>query len=285
MRRGWTCEWCSCRRYRMNIKTSTGFFSHRRLASALPIRLTLFGAFTFFSALSPPVWADERPVVVAAGSGLELSSYYTYYLPSRWVSGLGEDRQARRTDNLPRLTVTGGGVPLRTDTFGFATAHSAATFFSFTAPDGIGFEPRFPTAPCRDYPTYVLYPLLAGREVLEKHNWFDSTLICFEHLQNSRFGTFEPGHTWSLTQRVFYDTPMRRTAVDGGQYDASRMRMLREDVKWISYYWGYRLGLVASAANWDAKNLPNALATGPRSPMRKTISNLPRFRLHGLKTT
>ena len=252
----------------MKIRTSTGLFSRWRLASARPIRLTLFGAFAFFAALSSPVWSDERPVVVAAGSGIEMSSYYTYYLPSKWTSGPGEDRQARRTNNLPRLTVTGGGAPLRTDTFGFATAYSAATFNSFTAPDGIGVEPRFPRAPCRDFPTYVPYPLLAGHEVLEKHNWFDSELICFEHLQNSRWGTFEPGHTWSLTQRVFYDAPTRRTAVDGGQYDASRMRMLREDVPWISFYWGYRLGLVASASNWDAANLSKApaLATWPAFP-------------------
>jgi len=48
------------------------------------------------------------------------------------------------------------------------------------------------------------------------------------------------------------------------------MVMTRNGVPWMTYYWGYRLGLVASISNWDDANLVKApeLATWPALPRK-----------------
>lgn len=63
---------------------------------------------------------------------------------------------------------------------------------------------------------------------------------------------------WQVTDRATLGAPVRRKAMDGAEYDASPMVVVREGVPWTTYYAGYRLGFVASESNWDTANLAKA---------------------------
>ena len=73
---------------------------------------------------------------------------------------------------------------------------------------------------------------------------------------------------WTFQDTITYGAPVRRKASDGSEYDASPMVIKRGGVPWMTYYWGYRLGLVASESNWnpsDQSKVP-MLADWPSFP-------------------
>jgi hypothetical protein len=80
--------------------------------------------------------------------------------------------------------------------------------------------------------------------------------------------SFGSSPVWTFTDTINYGAPLRRKALDGSHYDASPMIMLRNGFPWVTYHWGYRLGLVANTSTWDPANLVKvpALATWPSSP-------------------
>lgn len=47
-------------------------------------------------------------------------------------------------------------------------------------------------------------------------------------------------------------SPVRRKAIDGGEYDASPMEVKRGGAPWYNHFWGYRLGLVANESTFNA---------------------------------
>ncbi|MBS0312838.1 MAG: hypothetical protein IT523_00250 [Burkholderiales bacterium] len=53
---------------------------------------------------------------------------------------------------------------------------------------------------------------------------------------------------------VTFGAPVRRQAIDGGQYDASPMPIKRDGVAWETFFWAYRLGMVASRSDWVDSN-------------------------------
>ena len=77
-----------------------------------------------------------------------------------------------------------------------------------------------------------------------------------------------PPSKWYFDERYVFQSPIRRKATDGSQYDASPMVITRNGVPWMTYYWGYRLRLVASASNWLDSNLARvpALSNWPTLP-------------------
>ncbi len=62
----------------------------------------------------------------------------------------------------------------------------------------------------------------------------------------------------STADEITYGAPVRRTAIDGSHYDASPLQLSRNGLPWYTYYFGYRLGLVANESNWDNANLSRA---------------------------
>lgn len=83
---------------------------------------------------------------------------------------------------------------------------------------------------------------------------------------------------WTLTESVTYAAPLRRKTLDGSQYDASPMIMLRNGFPWVTYHWGYRLGMVANTSTWDPTNLVKvpALATWPTGPNQTSFPDASR---------
>jgi hypothetical protein len=59
---------------------------------------------------------------------------------------------------------------------------------------------------------------------------------------------------WYTSDRVTFLAPIRRTAIDGSEYDASPTVLERGGQPWMTYYAGYRLGFVAGESNWVAGN-------------------------------
>lgn len=59
---------------------------------------------------------------------------------------------------------------------------------------------------------------------------------------------------WTMQDFINFKAPVRRKAIDGGAFDASPMQITREGVPWMTYYWGYRLGMVESQSDWDEAN-------------------------------
>ena len=65
----------------------------------------------------------------------------------------------------------------------------------------------------------------------------------------------EFGRTELQAREIYtYGAPIRRLTIDGGQYDASPMTLQRNGVPWMSYFWAYRIGLVAAKSDWDGVN-------------------------------
>ena len=60
------------------------------------------------------------------------------------------------------------------------------------------------------------------------------------------------------TDKLTFGAPVRRTAINGGQYDASPMKLTRNGLPWYTYFFGYHLGLVANESNWDNANANKA---------------------------
>ena len=72
--------------------------------------------------------------------------------------------------------------------------------------------------------------------------------------------------------------PVRRTAIDGGQYDASPMQVRRNGAAWYTHFWGYRLGLVANESNFvdaDRGKLPAGWPIFPSSRNNFELATLP----------
>ncbi len=77
---------------------------------------------------------------------------------------------------------------------------------------------------------------------------------------------------WTLVDTYTLQAPIRRKASDGSEYDASPLVVLRSGVPWITYYFGYRMGLVGSQSNWLESNLSKvlpAMAQWPAFPSNK----------------
>ena len=91
-------------------------------------------------------------------------------------------------------------------------------------------------------------------------------------------GFATPPPTALVTSSVYtVRAPVRRTAIDGGQYDASPLEVTRGGVAWYNHYWGYRLGLVANESTFDNLNRSQFVAGWPSFP-----SSLNNFELAAL---
>ena len=71
-------------------------------------------------------------------------------------------------------------------------------------------------------------------------------------------GAYQPYSYQAATDEVSFGTPIRRTTLDGGQYDSSPTVHRRNGLPWGTYFFGYHLGLVAYESNWDNANVDPA---------------------------
>ena len=69
-----------------------------------------------------------------------------------------------------------------------------------------------------------------------------------------------------VTDTVTFAGPIRRSTLDGFEYEAASMRVQRNGVPWATYYFGYRMGSTAGSSNWDNTNRSLFAADFPKFP-------------------
>ncbi len=97
--------------------------------------------------------------------------------------------------------------------------------------------------------------------------WYAATSTSSTLFIGAYEGFATPPPTSLVTRSVYtVRAPIRRTAIDGGQYDASPLEVTRGGVPWYNHYWGYRLGLVANESTFDNSNRNKFVEGWPSFP-------------------
>ena len=213
-------------------------------------------------------------VFVAAASALafsaqaaeSLAAYYLYLQPNWYTPTTpGYDPNAPRTATPPLLQVDSQAV--------IDIRNLMKLQYTKDTPRRLGVFDYWRSAnatPCRFSGTYLAIPsnVEANSTVVDSAFWYyPSSSLCAE----SSGGIGPPFETLSARDEVTFAAPKRRTALDGSQYDASAMVMVRNGVPWATYQWGYRLGLVASTSDWNPANAGAApeLLNWPAVPSKR----------------
>ena len=128
---------------------------------------------------------------------------------------------------------------------------------------------------CRDYPTQLVVPsgVAPDMTLVDEATWhYPQPLRC----SAEGFGVDVPNVALSARDEITFRAPSRRIALDGGQYDASPMTIVRNGVPGATYHCGDRLGLVATESNWDDANRAKApeLANWPARLSKDDIFEL-----------
>ena len=69
-----------------------------------------------------------------------------------------------------------------------------------------------------------------------------------------------------VTDTLTFGGPIRRSTLDGLEYEAASMRVQRNGVPWATYYFGYRMGSTAGSSNWLDSNRSLFAANFPKFP-------------------
>ena len=218
------------------------------------------------------------PQATWAGDPSNLSAYYrVIQLPSQvsWTGPPVIDRAAPvPTGFPPEVHVVGGGQDPSGVVVGAETTYPAERLFAMagyliggrpvvSAPItwfvGQKFDPCGTVwiweTPWQPLSTAIVRPRVGAVFELQRLFQLPSSSGC------SPFGmslTIETAR-WSAIDTITLKAPIRRKATDGSEYDASPMVQLRNGVPWMTYYFGYRMGLVGSQANWLDSNLPRVM--------------------------
>jgi len=119
----------------------------------------------------------------------------------------------------------------------------------------------------------------AGQQIVEINNWRYAAPGANNSCDpDGNFGFPLAPVRWTLEDRITFNAPVRRKALDGGEFDASPMVVLRAGAPWVTYLWGYRMGLVESKYDWDPAHrakLPDDWAVFPTSDDNFKLTTLP----------
>jgi hypothetical protein len=197
------------------------------------------------------------PFAHAATTAPSLAPYYSYYpAPS---SPTAVDPPILGFP--PTVRVIGGGVdpaPIVTSAGSFASIQRmlialpvafygiSARQYLFERRDGVCQDGRF-SSPAG--PATAPIPRISG----EQYTITVTVDLPERGSCPTDFFGGQPGR-WSTTDRVTFLAPIRRTAIDGSEYDASPTVLERGGQPWMTYYAGYRLGFVAGESNWVTGN-------------------------------
>ena len=210
-----------------------------QLASSLAV-----GAFACLSAATSAQVPTKAP---------SLMPYYTYYP----VPGTYEAVDPPTPGFPPTIRVIGGGVdppPIVTSTGSFASIQRMLSAPIDDNPYGVArgmhvFERRDGVCTNKSAGVVPVSPISGAQytfffraEPRERNPFCGTDAISGEPLR------------WMTTARTAFLTPIRRTAIDGSEYDASPMLLELGGVPWMTYYAGYRLGFVAGESNWVPSN-------------------------------
>ena len=177
----------------------------------------------------------------------------------------------------PYVRITGGGIEPQfrvtangpTPAVGPYTANDLP-LGTFLHSDGLGslelYFTGYREAVCGSE-HHILSPFLVGKKTVRDPNyWYgdfsygtdDYYSVWSKGCNTPPFAGL-PGWPRRLTRdETTINAPVRRTAIDGGQYDASPLVLTRNGLPWYTYFFGYHLGLVGVESNWSDANLAAA---------------------------
>jgi hypothetical protein len=188
--------------------------------------------------------------VVGAAATESLSDYYIHYQPK--AEAASSFPWSRSTVNVPEIRVIGGGETLLGPYIGVdRQLRMGSQGGSSASYNTLLFGPV--RGPCKLEPTVIPNPTTELSTINEINAWRDRDGAPGTNCGPSFMGP--PPIRWTLSDRITFSSTKRRNAIDGSEYDASAMTILRSGLPWITYHWGYRLGLVASESNWSDANL------------------------------
>ena len=188
----------------------------------------------------------------SAGTRPNLMPYYTYYP----VPGTFEAIDPPILGFPPTVRVIGGGVdpaPIVVGAGSFASIQrmlNASDYPTFLGTiNGLTIiERRVGVCQNSNYAGVGIPQISGQQQTLRMVAEPPGPLGC-----RTDFISGEP-QRWMTTDRVTFLAPVRRSAIDGSEYEASPMTLERGGVPWMTYYAGYRLGFVAGESNWVASN-------------------------------
>lgn len=222
--------------------------------------------------------ALSTPLSVRAADVTSLRPYYRYY-------DLPGSTGTPPTDFLvpgfpPEVRVIGGGLDPLPIINSAGTFHPVTSLFRVFAPYEYGTYVRALEGAAIGFGGAVQDPcetLRYAKLPLSLDAGFQLTFVRFYYRRSAttgcdQFNIFpEQSPDWLVTDRITLQAPVRRKAIDGSEYEASPMVIVREGVPWMTYYAGYRLGFVAGQSNWDNNNLS-------KTPVLQTWPTLPNSR-------
>jgi len=210
-------------------------------------------------------WIAAAPVGAQPAVGTDMSRYYIHYRPLTAQSN-PDSIFTRYPPMVDKALVDTTGQPVA------GIIDDRIRLGMVGGPSRLAFYgPR--QFPCRTDPLLVPRPVTASMVVLDHSEWRGPG----PEMCNDDYFIGPPAVRWRFDDTVTFNEPLRRAANNGSQYDASPMVIVRNGVPWMTYHWGYRLGLVASTANWDDANLSKVpeLATWPAEPVFPFIASFP----------
>lgn len=169
----------------------------------------------------------------------------------------------------PEVHVIGGGIDPPPITTGAGTFFSVDRFVKYLTEMQFGVSRKFELI---EYLAGTCFQFQSRRSIPQRSNELASGQTGYNSNKNDiecRGDSFlgeQP--LWKFTDVHTTVAPTRRKAINGSEYEAAALVIERDGAPWMTYFAGYRLGIVASASNWNDvnRNRSVALSTWPSYP-------------------
>ena len=231
---------------------------------------------TIFSVAMMSVFIIFTSASRAAFANPDLSLFYLHYLDPLVAGSLPLDNQ-----HAPQLKVIGGATepPPRVIQPTLKVSRTVDSLVGVAGSINGTFSPSWERHnQLMILPTW-LEPCLRGGL-----GWFTRSLVANQVLASgyedywyggecttSPIGAYKGDGVPTITNLVTTTTyrilaPIRRTAIDGGKYDASPMVVRRNEAAWYTHFWGYRMGLVANESDFNEADRVKFVSNWPFFP-------------------
>jgi hypothetical protein len=194
--------------------------------------------------------------------------YFHYSTDLSIMRDMGVTSARPEKEIVPWLRMTGGGPqPCCYVLADYATSDRGFRVFAlglFSPEPHLGANAYYGyrDGSCNGVIKSPIAPVLGTKQTTQSRWIVDpATFNVIETGEPSWCNEFAFGIQWRFpltTDELSFGMPVRRTALDGGQYDASPMVHKRNGLPWMTWHFGYHLGLTSIQSDWDNANLDRA---------------------------
>ena len=224
-----------------------------------------------FGAISALTLASIAAPVLAAFPETDLGAYYRDF-PGNYDALSLPTSSRPASELLPRVDITGGGLGLSTQIVNGSIVSYSVTprpyaprvLVGFDSYRGQGGVAAFREGVCNGAMRFSSPPTAGSSKTISENYWLTdgsrgsaaTRYVVGEGSCDVSLPT--PDQVRRTNDELSFGAPVRRTAIDGSQYDASPLKLTRNGLPWYTHFVGYHLGLVANESNWDDANLSKA---------------------------